>query len=175
MTASLYVTTCPSPLGALTLASDGASITGLWMEGQKHFGAALTPAVQPGPLPVFDVAMSWLARYFAGDEPGALPPLAPQGTPYQQAVWRALLAIPRGQTASYGEIARQLSAAGKAASPRAVGHAVGRNPIAILIPCHRVVGKDGRLTGYAGGIRRKAWLLALEGALPPDDALLPDD
>ncbi|MGI6688404.1 MAG: methylated-DNA--[protein]-cysteine S-methyltransferase [Christensenellales bacterium] len=170
MTGSIYFTTCPSPLGELTLASDGEYITGLWMEGQKHFGAALKPDAQSKPLPVFDLAVAWLERYFAGDNPGSLPPLAPQGSPYQQAVWQALLAIPRGQTASYGDIARQLSAAsGKASSPRAVGSAVGCNPISILIPCHRVVGKDGRLTGYAGGIQRKRQLLALEGVLPPAD------
>ncbi len=164
-----YISTCPSPLGELTLASDGEHITGLWMAGQKHFGAKLSDDAQDMALPVFDAAKAWLGRYFAGDDPGLLPPLLPQGSPYQQAVWQLLLAIPRGQTSTYGDIARLLaSATGQVTSPRAVGNAVGRNPISILIPCHRVLGRDGSLTGYAGGRERKAQLLRLEGFMLAD-------
>lgn len=151
-----------SPLGKITLAGEGNTLTGLWFTGQKHFGGANIPA---GEVPVFSVAQSWLDAYFAGGEPGELPPLAPQGTPFQKAVWDLLLEIPRGETATYGALAEKLSRRlGRPTSPRAVGSAVGRNPISILIPCHRVVGADGRLTGYAGGLERKEWLLTLEGA-----------
>lgn len=155
-----YLTTLPSPLGPLLLASDGTSLTGLWLEGQKYFAAGLDSAAQKAPaLPVFRETERWLRDYFAGRRPPALPPLAPAGTAFQQSVWRCLLEIPYGQTRMYGTLASKLSS-----SPRAVGNAVGRNPISILIPCHRVLGADGSLTGYAGGMERKQFLLALEQA-----------
>ncbi len=165
MSDAVYTTTYASPIGRLTLASDGKSITGLWTQDQAHFGAGLTDSAQPKDLPVFQATARWLDAYFAGKDPGKRPPLAPQGSPFRQAVWQALLEIPHGKTITYGDIARHLSAStGKSASPRAVGGPVGHNPISILIPCHRVVGKDGSLTGYAGGIDAKKQLLALEGA-----------
>lgn len=154
----------PSPLGVLTLTGDGFSLTGLWVEGQKHFPASLPEALE-GTLPVFGQTEQWLRLYFSGQEPDFLPPLAPRGTDFQRAVWAQLLEIPYGKTVSYGEIARRLAERGgpSRVSARAVGGAVGRNPISILIPCHRVIGADGSLTGYDGGLERKRQLLALEG------------
>lgn len=154
-----YRTTLASPLGPLLLASDGTSLTGLWLEGQKYFAAGLDPAAREAPtLPVFRETERWLNDYFGGKRPPALPPLAPAGTSFRQAVWKRLLEIPYGQTRAYGALAAELNS-----SPRAVGSAVGRNPISILIPCHRVLGADGGLTGYAGGVDKKRFLLKLEG------------
>lgn len=151
-----------SPLGTLTLASDGEAIIGLWIEGQKYFAAGI-PTNLPvcDDLPVFLQARDWLDRYFAGKRPAANElPLAPQGSAFRQSVWRILCEIPYGQTVTYGEIAKRLSCK----SAQAVGGAVGHNPISIIIPCHRVLGGDGSLTGYAGGVERKIWLLRHEGA-----------
>lgn len=160
----LYTKTIPSPMGPLYLASDGMALTGLWLEGQKYFAATLTgePEEQPE-LPVFLQAEAWLAAYFTKAPLPVLPPLAPQGSPFRQAVWKQLLEIPYGETATYGEITRKLRERGIPAAPQAVGGAVGHNPISILIPCHRVVGTNGSLTGYAGGIEKKRFLLELEG------------
>lgn len=153
---------CASPLGAITLASDGAALTGLWFDGQRHFPAALADA-ETCALPAFDETVRWLDRYFAGQIPDFMPPLRPAGTPFQRAVWAALREIPYGETVTYGDLARTLaSRTGRAVSARAVGGAVGRNPISLLIPCHRVLGAGGALTGYAGGLERKQWLLDLE-------------
>ena len=138
-----------SPLGPLTLSSDGQALTGL------AFGPAPAPA---GGLPLFTEAAAWLDTYFAGRDPGRIPPLAPAGTAFQQKVWQALLAIPFGQTASYGQIARRVGCR----SARAVGQAVHNNPISLMIPCHRVIGADGSLTGYAGGLDVKRRLLVME-------------
>ena len=149
-----------SPLGGITLASDGEALIGLWFEGQKHFGAGLAGDGVEKPLPVFDQADRWLHLYFSGGKPDFTPPLRPRGTAFQETVWRRLLDIPYGRTAAYGEIAAALGLPPGAA--RAVGGAVGRNPISLIIPCHRVVGADGSLTGYAGGIERKKRLLELE-------------
>ena len=151
-----------SPLGELLLAADDAGLTGVWFQGQKYFGHGLDPAAQAGDLPVLDETRRWLDRYFSGRDPGPVPPLHPMGTDFQKRVWSLLLSIPRGQTATYGALAKEL--AGRPVLSRAVGGAVGHNPISILIPCHRVVGAGGRLTGYAGGLERKRALLALEGA-----------
>ena len=151
-----------SLLGTLTLASDGKAITGLWIAGQKYFAAGI-PTNLPvcADLPVFLQARDWLDRYFAGERPlpGELP-LAPQGSAFGQRVWDVLLEIPYGQTMTYGEIARRIGCK----SAQAVGGAVGHNPISIIIPCHRVLGSDGSLTGYAGGVDKKIWLFAHEGA-----------
>ena len=155
-----FMTTLPSPVGTLTLASDGEALTGPWLEGQKYFGAGLPDtAVRAAELPVFQAAEAWLAAYFSKSPLPALPPLAPRGTPFQQEVWRALCAIPYGQTRSYGQLAAAL---GRPSAARAVGGACRRNPIWLMIPCHRVVGASGSLTGYAGGLERKKALLALE-------------
>ena len=155
----MFFTDIPSPVGPLRLASDGTSVTGLWLENQKYFSAGLDPAAQKAPaLPIFREAALWLDDYFAGNRPSALPPLSPAGSAFQQSVWNRLLDIPCGQTRTYGALAADLGS-----SPRAVGSAVSRNPISILIPCHRVLGTDGSLTGYAGGLEKKRFLLMLEG------------
>lgn len=163
----LYCTEYRSPLGRLTLASDGESLAGLWIEGQKYFGGGLGEMAPKDGLPVFERARAWLDRYFAGEKPSpAELPLAPAGGEFRQTVWGLLCQIPYGQVATYGALAKE--AAGKlgraSMSAQAVGGAVGRNPISIIIPCHRVVGAGGSLTGYAGGIDRKIQLLRLEGA-----------
>lgn len=158
-----YVTYVPSPVAMLYAASDGTSLTGLWLKGQKYYAAGLPENVQNCPeLPVFQQLRDWLDAYF-GEEPfPKMPSLSPVGTPFRQAVWEALREIPYGQTVTYGELARRLQARGISASARAVGGAVGHNPISILIPCHRVLGADGSLTGYAGGVEAKRFLLELE-------------
>ncbi len=165
-----YTATCPSPLGAITLASDGEALTGLWFEGQKYYARRLAPERQERDLPVFRQARKWLDLYFSGQNPDFTPPLRLIGSPFQARVWTVLTAIPYGQTRSYGEIAQELAAGQGLAcmSAQAVGGAVGKNPISILVPCHRVVGKDGNLTGYAGGVDKKAALLKLEGAWRPE-------
>lgn len=157
-----YVTSFPSPLGAIIAASNGSALTGLWFDGQKHFAATLTEPFVEATDPVLRAAQVWLSRYFQGENPDpASIPLAPEGTAFQQAVWNALRQIPYGQTATYGQIASRLGKSPEAA--RAIGGAVSRNPISILIPCHRVLGADGSLTGYAGGLAKKTALLAIEG------------
>lgn len=159
----MYQTTLPSPLGTLTLASDGLSLTGLWLEGQKYFAPFLTADTAKAPqLPVFLQTAEWLKQYFSGEELPPLPPLAPQGSTFRQAVWKLLLDIPSGETTTYGALTKTLQNAGISASAQAVGGAVGHNPISILIPCHRVLGADGSLTGYAGGLEAKRFLLNLE-------------
>ena len=159
-----YTVRYASPLGEITMASDGASLTGLWFAGQKYFAAGLTTTKGNNDLPVFALARRWLDVYFDGRQPDFTPPLLPRGTAFQQAVWALLLTIPYGQTTTYGAIAAALAKEKgiPRMSARAVGGAVGRNPISILIPCHRVVGADGSLTGYAGGTERKQALLVLE-------------
>ncbi len=148
-----------SPLGGITLASDGRTLTGLWIDGQKHYGSTIdTLTEERANLPVFDYVRRWLDIYFSGHEPDFLPPLSLKGTPFQQRVWKELLTIPYGQTITYGELARRIGCR----SAQAIGGAVGRNPISIIVPCHRVVGTNGSLTGYAGGLDRKRALLELE-------------
>lgn len=160
-----YLTKLSSPVGPLTLASDGESVTGLWLEGQKYFAAGLERETTEQPnLPVFRQTAAWLDAYFEKRELPALPPLAPKGSEFRRRVWKLLLEIPFGGTSTYGTLTEKLKNAGVPASPQAVGGAVGHNPISILIPCHRVVGSGGRLTGYAGGIERKRFLLELENA-----------
>lgn len=158
-----YLTKLASPLGPIHLASDGEAIVGLWLGGQKYFAAGLEAAEEREDLPIFRQAAEWLDAYFEKRALPSLPPLAPKGSAFRQRVWKQLLEIPFGQTATYGALAQQLTSAGIPASPQAVGGAVGHNPISILIPCHRVVGTDGSLTGYAGGIEKKRFLLELEG------------
>lgn len=170
---TLYQTTLPSPVGALTLVCNAEQhLVGLWLAGQKYFYGTLSgKPLESADLPVFLQTRAWLEAYFAGRRPAAseLPPLSPAGSAFRQRVWRILQAIPYGSTTTYGAIAQQIAAeTGKPTmSAQAVGGAVGHNPISILIPCHRVIGADGSLTGYAGGIPLKAKLLRLEGmALP---------
>lgn len=151
-----------SPLGGIMLASDGEALTGLWFDGQKYFPAM--PGKEEKDLPIFEQARRWLDLYFSGTAPSFTPPLKPKGTPFQKTVWEILCSIPYGQTMTYGEIAGRIAAQKGLArmSAQAVGGAVGHNPISILIPCHRVVGSNGSLTGYAGGMERKVQLLTLE-------------
>lgn len=160
-----YMHAYASPLGGITLASDGEALTGLWFDGQKYFGSGLSAAREERDLPVFAETIRWLDIYFSGREPDFLPPLHARGTPFQEMVWEILRAIPYGRTRTYGEIAAQI--AQQTGRPRmsaqAVGSAVGRNPISLLIPCHRVMGANGSLTGYAGGVEKKRRLLLLEG------------
>ena len=161
-----YTTTYQSPLGAITLAADGEALTGLWFEGQKYYALYLDKEHEEKDLPVFQQAKEWLNIYFSGKDPDFTPPLRFTGSAFQNEVWAILAAIPYGKTRTYGDIAQEL--AQKRGLPRmsaqAVGGAVGKNEISIIIPCHRVVGANGSLTGYAGGISKKIALLKLEGA-----------
>ncbi len=160
-----YAASCRTPLGPVWMASDGTALTGLWFEGQKYFPRGLDGESREAALPVFDEARRWLDLYFSGREPDFTPSLRLTGTDFQTEVWALLRAIPYGGTTTYGALARKLSRARGLSrlSAQAVGGAVGRNPISILVPCHRVVGANGSLTGYAGGMDRKLALLKLEG------------
>lgn len=161
----MYYTHYQSPIGLLTIASNGQQITGLWMEGQKYFRSTLPESAQAAPsLPLFASAISWLEDYFQGKKSDLSSlPLHPNGTPYQKIVWAALQEIPYGMTCTYGHLAKRVEEqTGTRTSARAVGNAVARNPISIFIPCHRVVGQGLKLTGYAGGLDRKNFLLQLE-------------
>lgn len=189
----MVTTTFASPLGEILLAADGRGLTGLWFEGQEHFGSTLlkedaehvegadavsgTGGMSPvSPVngaasSVLERSWAWLNAYFAGQEPRFTPPLHMIGTAFQREVWFELLSIPRGEVTTYGEIAQRVAARHRVpgneapvVSPCAVGAAVARNPISIIVPCHRVVAADGSLNGYAGGLDRKEWLLRLEGA-----------
>ena len=155
-------------LGPVVLTGDESALTSLRFVGQRYFPDTLPEPCGPDELPVFARTSDWLALYFSGRDPGFLPPLRPEGTPFRRAVWKELLRIPYGQTASYGALAAALEAQSGAGrvSARAVGGAVGHNPISLLIPCHRVVGANGALTGYAGGLERKRLLLRLEQGIP---------
>ncbi|MCC2231360.1 methylated-DNA--[protein]-cysteine S-methyltransferase [Lachnospiraceae bacterium CLA-AA-H215] len=153
-----------SPLGGILLAADEIGLTGLWLDGQKYFGGHLPAECRTQETPILTEARRWLDIYFTGREQDFLPPLHPVGSVFRQAVWKILLQIPYGKTTTYGEIARQLAAQQglERMSAQAVGGAVGHNEISIIIPCHRVVGTNGSLTGYAGGIDKKIKLLELE-------------
>ena len=150
-----------TPLGPMLVARSRQGLSGLWFEGQRHHPGDL--GVLVGSDPLFDRLAAAITRYFHGEafDAALLRDLDPAGTQFQRAVWRALLAIPSGETQSYGTLAALL---GRPSAVRAVGAAIGRNPISIVIPCHRVLGADGSLTGYAGGLPRKEALLTLEGA-----------
>ena len=164
----MHTTIHESPLGALTLAATEVGLCGLWLPGQKYHGAGLLAGAAEAPdLPIFTAAKQWLNRYFAGENPGLDGlSLGPIGSPFRQMVWARLLEIPYGETITYGQLGRQVAMQmGRATmSAQAIGGAVGHNPISIIIPCHRVVGAAGSLTGYAGGIAAKLHLLGLEGA-----------
>ena len=154
-----------SPLGKILLAADGEGMTGVWFEAQRYFAAKLPPEHEEGTMPVLGDACRWLDVYFSGREPDFTPKLHLIGSDFRQAVWALLLQIPYGKTTTYGALANQLAEkhGQRRMSAQAVGGAVGHNAISIIIPCHRVVGADGSLTGYAGGLDTKARLLAGEG------------
>ena len=162
----LYQTYYNSPLGEMLLAADDKGVTGLWFDGQKYFAQGFPENPEIGESTLLGEAKRWLDLYFSGKEPDFDLPLHPAGTGFQKEVWKILLTIPYGKTMTYGEIAAQIAEKRGLArmSAQAVGGAVGHNPISIIIPCHRVVGSNGSLTGYAGGMDRKITLLKLEGA-----------
>lgn len=163
-----YIHSYSSALGKILLAADDIGLTGLWFVGQKYFGLYLEKEQEEKDLPIFRQAVRWLDLYFAGKEPSFSLPLHLKGTPFQKEVWELLRQIPYGQTTTYGAIAKELANKHqKKVSAQAVGGAVGRNEISIMIPCHRVVGTSGSLTGYAGGLDRKIALLKLEKAYRP--------
>lgn len=155
-----------SPLGGILLAADEFGLTGLWLDGEKYFADNLPAEHAKQETPILAETRRWLDLYFSGKEPDFMPPLHPIGSPFRLAVWSILQQIPYGETTTYGEIARELTRRGgpPRMSARAVGGAVGHNKISILIPCHRVVGASGSLTGYAGGMEKKRRLLELEHA-----------
>ena len=163
---TVYTCTYKSKLGDILLAADAIGLTGLWFEGQKYFAHTLTGEQIPKETPVLAEAKKWLDIYFSGEKPTFTPPLHPAGSTFRQAVWQILSEIPYGQTITYGEIASKIAERENIShmSAQAVGGAVGHNEISIIIPCHRVVGTNGSLTGYAGGIDRKISLLKLEHA-----------
>ena len=162
----LYYKKISSPLGEITLRSDGESLTGLWFADDKHYGDKDIQDAQNAELPVFALAEKWLAEYFAGCEPKVNVPLQFTGSDFQESVWKILQNIPYGSLITYGDIARKIAAQRGLArmSAQAVGGAVGRNPLCIIIPCHRVIGANGSLTGYGGGMWRKVRLLEIEKA-----------
>ncbi len=176
----VYICDYKSPVGKLVMASNRESLTGLWFEGQKYFASTVAKEVQcqlmnqeaqnsfykfEDKLPVFEQTRQWLDCYFKGEEPQDMPPLAPSGSGFRQLIWKLLLEIPYGTSVTYGELGRRAAAVlgRETMSAQAVGGAVGHNPISILIPCHRVLGAGGKLTGYAAGIEIKQKLLELEG------------
>ena len=165
---SIVQTSYASPLGPMIIAATDHGLAGLWFEGQRHLPPELagSPAWPSAPAhPVLVETIRQLDEYFAGQRTQFDLQLdLAHGTPFQQSVWQVLLGIPQGVTASYGEVSRRI---GKPAAVRAVGAAVGRNPVSVIVPCHRVMGSGGALTGYAGGLERKSALLQLEGALAP--------
>lgn len=166
---SSYIADYDSPLGPMILACTDQALTGVWFSGARHIQVPANAERKPD-HPILVETANWLERYFQGDPPAKMPPLAFSSTPFREAVWNILQTIPYGKTRTYGEIAQQL--ARQRGIPRmsaqAVGGAVGHNPICILIPCHRVIGSDHRLVGYDGGLDKKEELLKLEGVLPSD-------
>ena len=185
---TVFVTSYEGALGPMTLAAavgeelpEGGALTGVWFDGQAHDRAGLPDdavmvgAGEPEEPAVLGRARAWLDVALAGGDPGERPALAPSGTGFQELVWEELRAIPRGWTRTYGQIAKAVTErAGHYVSPRAVGGAVGRNPLSVVVPCHRVVAADGALTGYAGGADRKTRLLLAEGVDLPGPELPQD-
>lgn len=159
-----YIRKYHSPLGEITLACRDEGLTGLWFDGQKHYGSTLTDIKTEADTPAMSLAVRWLDEYFSGHEPQFMPPLSLIGTPFSRLVWRKLTEIPYGTTLTYKELTLRMAARGEGGegAVRAVAAAIGRNPVSIIVPCHRIIGSGGRLTGYAGGIERKEWLLRME-------------
>ena len=162
-----YRTTYASPIGQLLLSGEADALTGLWFAGQTYLPPLEPPRYQPGSLPVFEETKRWLDIYFSGKNPPFTPKLSVKSTPFRALVCDLLREIPYGETTTYGALAGKAAAqiGCKTMSAQAIGGAVGHNPISILIPCHRVLGAGGQLTGYAGGLWRKEYLLRLEGIL----------
>ena len=162
----IYIQHYNSYVGGITLASDGDALTGLWFDGQKYFAGNIDDEIEEKDVLVFVQARQWLDIYFSGHDPGFTPALTLNSTPFRMAIWEILLTIPFGKTMTYGEIAASIARQkGRwRMSAQAVGSAVGHNPISLIIPCHRVVGADGSMTGYAGGIDRKIKLLGMESS-----------
>ena len=155
-----FVSHYNSPLGHITMASDGTHLVGLWFNGQKYYPNWLEEVFEGrDDLPIFKETRRWLDLYFAGEVPDFTPALLLKGSDFRRQVWEILLTIPYGQTMTYGDIAKGI---GMPKAAQAIGNAVGHNLISLIIPCHRVVGANGSLTGYAGGIERKQWLLEIE-------------
>ena len=155
-----YIYKYQSPIGGITIASDGSSLTGLWFDGQKYFAASLSPEHEEKVLPVFEQTIEWLDCYFSGKNPGFMPEMHLESTPFRLSVWEILKKIPYGKIITYKDIAKEIARLN--GLPSMSTHAVGHNPISIIIPCHRVVSCNGSLTGYAGGISKKIELLTLE-------------
>ena len=163
----IYITYYDSILGKLTIAGDGENIIGLWIEGQKYFADTIKNEniIKKDDISIFTKTKEWLDRYFRGERPDIKElKLSPKGSEFRQNVWKILCRIPYGQTITYGKIAKEIAKLmnKNSMSAQAIGNAVGHNPISIIIPCHRVVGTNGGLTGYAGGIDKKRELLELE-------------
>ena len=160
-----YMCRYGSPLGELGLASDGQALVALWFAWREDSPGTLPDECEERPdLPVFDQARAWLDTYFAGENPGPTPLCAPRGSRFRQRVWKVMASIPYGGLVTYGDIAREVEAqTGRRCAAQAVGGAVGHNPIGIILPCHRVIGAGGNLTGYGGGLDVKLALLELEG------------
>lgn len=159
-----YINHYNSPLGKITFASNGKELTGLWFNGQKYFASTLTKEYEQKNLPVFEQTAKWLDIYFSGKNPDFTPPLFLSSTSFRNEVWKILLTIPYGKIMTYGEIAKLMAEnrGVEKMSAQAIGGAVGHNPISIIVPCHRVMGKNGSLTGYAGGVDIKEKLLKFE-------------
>ncbi len=162
----IYTYHYDSPMGGITFSSNGKELTGLWFDGQKYFGDKILKECEIGSLPIFEQTVRWLDIYFSGREPDFTPTVSMETTPFRKAVWEIMLTIPYGKTMTYGQIAEKIAKQRgiDKMSAQAVGGAVGHNSISIIIPCHRVVGTNGSLTGYAGGIDKKIYLLELEKA-----------
>jgi len=162
---SQFISHCDSPLGKMLMASDGEFLTGLWFPKGRYFAEGLFGKEIERELPVFDKTKEWLGIYFSGKDPGFLPKIKLEGSSFRKRVFELMLEIPYGKTITYGDIADRvaLEKGQSSMAAQAVGGAVGRNPISIIVPCHRVMGKGGNLTGYGGGLETKLFLLKLEG------------
>lgn len=157
----LFTNNCKTPIGDIVMASDGIALVGLWFVGQKYFGSTIAGKSERRNLPVFDDTMLWLDIYFSGNNPDFTPQIQTTGTVFQENVWNIIKNIPYSSTMTYGDISKSLGFV-SSLSARAVGNAVGRNPISLIIPCHRVLGTNNKITGYAGGEDKKRYLLQIE-------------